>query len=162
ASNNASSTSTAAFTVTPDTTAPTSQSAAVTGGYYTSLSVPVSLANGSDSGSGIDASSAVVLRASATLTNGSCGSYGSYQPFTVTAATDDSESGIQNVAFPALAGITGGGTVTSSPYQQSYSWTASSSASGAQTATASNNAGLTAGGDFTVTPDTAAPTGQNA
>src|SRR3989442_9895589 len=45
--------STDAFTVTPDTTAPSGQSAAVTGGYYSSLSVPVSLGNGSDSGSGI-------------------------------------------------------------------------------------------------------------
>ena len=45
-----------------DVTAPTGVSATVTAGYYTSLSVPVTLANGSDSGSGVDATTGIVER----------------------------------------------------------------------------------------------------
>ena len=60
-------------------------------------------------------------------------------------------------AFPALAGMTGGGDDSSSPYQDTYSWTASSSANGSQSVVSHNNAGLTAGSSFTATPDTAPP-----
>jgi large repetitive protein len=82
--------------------------------------------------------------------------------FSVDATTADPESGIDNVSFPALAGVTGGGADTSTPYSSSYDWTATSSASGSQTVTAHNNAGLTASASFTLTPDTTAPTGMAA
>jgi hypothetical protein len=82
--------------------------------------------------------------------------------FTVDAATSDPESGIEKVTFPAVTGMSGGGDDLTSPYQGVYDWTSSTSATGAQTATARNNAGLTANGSFTVTPDTSAPTGQTA
>jgi len=81
--------------------------------------------------------------------------------FTVSATSSDAESAIAKVAFPALAGMTGGGDDLSSPYQGAYDWTASSTASGAQTATAHNGAGLTRNGTFTVTPDTTAPSGHS-
>ena len=77
--------------------------------------------------------------------------------FAVDATTGDAQSGIDKVAFPALTGMTGGGDDSSSPYQDTYSWTASSSASGAQGVVAHNNAGLTASSSFTATPDTAPP-----
>ena len=70
--NNAGLTSSTTFTVTPDGAPPTGQSAAVTAGYFTSLSVPVSLQNGSDALSGIDPATAVLERETATLANGSC------------------------------------------------------------------------------------------
>src|SRR5439155_5328926 len=74
--NGAGLTGTSAFTVTPDTTAPSGESVALVGGpYYTSLSVPLTLSNGSDAGSGLDTSSAIVERDSATLSGGTCGSF---------------------------------------------------------------------------------------
>ena len=79
--------------------------------------------------------------------------------FTVDAATSDPQSGIDRVSFPALGGMTGGGDDSSSPYQATYDWNASSSASGSQTVDAYNNAGLSSNSSFTVTPDTAPPSG---
>src|SRR2546428_6522456 len=51
-------------------------------------SVPLSLDNGTDSGSGIDTASGVVERASAALTAGSCGSFGSWAPVSLSAGAD--------------------------------------------------------------------------
>src|SRR5262249_59146163 len=58
------------------------------GPYYTTLSVPLTLANGSDSAAGINASSGVVQRASATLSNGACGTFGSYSTVTLVGGAD--------------------------------------------------------------------------
>ena len=64
------------FTLTQDATAPTGQTLALVGGpYYTSLSVSLSAGDGSDGGSGLDTSSRLYERDSATLTNGSCGAF---------------------------------------------------------------------------------------
>ncbi len=80
--------------------------------------------------------------------------------FTVTSSPTDAQSGIQNVVFPALTGFSsGGGTVSSSPFTTTYAWSGAVGASGSQTITATNNATLTNIAGFTVTPDTAAPTG---
>src|SRR5437868_8312670 len=65
----------------------------------------------------------------------------------------------RSISFPALGGMTGGGDDSSSPYQATYDWTASSTASGAQTVTAHNNAGITSTASCTLTTDTAPPTG---
>jgi hypothetical protein len=91
-------------------------------------------------------------------TNPQAGKSGSFQ---ASAAPTDAFSGIQKVNFPALTGFTsGGGDVTSSPYQTSYAWSgAGATASGSQTVTATDNATLTATAGFTVTPDTTAPSG---
>ena len=58
--------------------------------------------------------------------------------------------------------MTGGGDDSSSPYQGSYTWDNTTTASGSQTVTATNGAGSTATATFTVTNDTTAPTGQSA
>src|SRR5205823_1552856 len=76
--------------------------------------------------------------------------------FTVEGTSSDAQSGIQKLTFPAITGLTGGGDDTGSPYQGSYSWTATTTASGAKTVTATNNAGLTNTDSFTLTPDTTA------
>src|SRR5207245_11155309 len=77
------------ITISADSTAPSGQSVDLPGGpYYTTLSVPVSLANGSDSGPGIDAASGIVERAEATLSNGTCGSFGSYAPVSLAGGAD--------------------------------------------------------------------------
>ena len=242
ANNGAGSTATSTFTVTKDVTAPTGQSVSLSGGpWYSGLSVPLTLGNGSDGGSGIDTSSGVVERASAPLSGSACGSFGSWStvtlaggadttvasgncyryrytisdnvgntsspstassdakidttapgapvltlsessplsyvsgttlyynaqgsntaPFTVDGTSTDPQSGIQKLNFPAVSGMTGGGDDSSSPYQGSYTWTNTTSASGAQTVTATNGAGSTATSTFTVTKDVTAPTGQTA
>ena len=81
--------------------------------------------------------------------------------FTVAAENvTDSETGIDQVGFPALAGFGGGGGVDHpGPYQTSYSWTSSSTASGSRAVTAYNGIGLSSTSSFTVTPDLDAPTG---
>ena len=241
--NGASSTATATFTVTKDITAPTGQSVSLTAGpWYTAASVALTLDWGTDGGSGLDTSTQTVERDSATLSNGSCGSFsGSWSAVTLTAGADttvtsgncyryrirvsdnvgntsanstatadakidttapsapgltlnessalsyvsgstlyynaqgsntasftvdgtstDAQSGIQKLNFPSVSGMTGGGDDTSSPYQGSYTWTNTTSASGAQTVTSTNGAGTTAIATFTVTKDTTAPTGQSA
>ena len=71
--NNAGMTSTGSFTVTPDAAPPTGQSADLVGGpYFTALSVPLSIGDGSDTGSGVDAGSGLVEREAATLSNNTC------------------------------------------------------------------------------------------
>lgn len=82
--------------------------------------------------------------------------------FTVGASSTDNDSGMLNMIFPALTGFTAGsngGTDTISPYSTTYAWTGAVGAAGAQTVTATNNSTVTNTGTFTVTPDTAAPTG---
>src|SRR6266511_2131571 len=69
------SSSDATYTIAADTTAPSMTAPSVTAGYFTSLSVPVTKNGGSDGGAGIDASTTILQRDTATLTNGSCGSF---------------------------------------------------------------------------------------
>src|SRR5262249_53055020 len=87
--NNSSSTATATITITPDGSAPTGQSASLAGGpWYTSSSVPLTLDNGTDTGSGVDPASVVVERQQATLSNGTCDTFGSWSSVTLTAGAD--------------------------------------------------------------------------
>ncbi|HEY8501243.1 MAG TPA: hypothetical protein VIL21_01025, partial [Solirubrobacterales bacterium] len=89
--------------------------------------------------------------------NAQAGKSGSFQ---AAATSSDSDSGLSKLNFPSLSGFSGGGgDVSSSPYQTTYSWSGAVSASGSQTVTAYDLAGLTATAGFTVTPDTTAPTG---
>ena len=81
---------------------------------------------------------------------------GSSRNVTVAATTTDAESGIAQVAFPAVFGSDGSDD-TSPPYSTSYSWSAGASATGAKSVTATNGSGLTASSSFTVTPDSAGP-----
>lgn len=79
ATNHAGSTSAAAtFTTSIDNAAPTGGSVSYPNGYVTSLSVPVTFTTGTDAASGPATGSGVLQRASATLTNGTCGSYSAF------------------------------------------------------------------------------------
>jgi hypothetical protein len=79
ATNNAGVTSAAgAFSVAADSTAPSGGSVSYTNGYFTSASVPVSFAPGTDSGSGVNAPSGLMQRAAASLTAGTCGAFGAF------------------------------------------------------------------------------------
>src|SRR5439155_26267952 len=65
--------------------------APVGGPYYTSLSVPLTLSDGSDAASGLYTSSAIVERDVATLSGGSCGSYsGSWSTVSLVSGADTS------------------------------------------------------------------------
>ena len=65
-----------------DKTAPTSGSIAYTNGYFTSASVPLTVNDGTDGGSGISTATRTFQRQSATLLLGICGIYGSFSPIT--------------------------------------------------------------------------------
>jgi Chitobiase/beta-hexosaminidase C-terminal domain len=82
-------TGTAAFTVTADSTAPSGQTVALSGGPgYSTPSVPLVIVNGTDTGAGVDSSSGIVERASAALSNGTCGTFGSYAAVTLSGGAD--------------------------------------------------------------------------
>ena len=93
--NGAATTSSGSFTVTPDTTAPTGQSVSLSGGpWFATDSVDLTLANGSDSGAGVDSSSGVVERASATLSGSTCGSFsGTWITVTLAGGADTTVTG---------------------------------------------------------------------
>src|SRR5262249_37141866 len=71
-------------------------------------------------------------------------------------------SSLTTVDFQAIPGMTNSGTDSTAPYQDTYSWTFSTSASGAFDVTVhdSDPSSLTAVAAFTVVPDTTGPTGQ--
>lgn len=82
---------------------------------------------------------------------------GSAGGFSVTAATDDPESGVARVEFgPLGAGWTGGGSATSAPYAATYAF-GSDAEGGLATVNAINGAGLETSAALTVEPDAAAP-----
>jgi uncharacterized repeat protein (TIGR01451 family) len=83
ATNNATLASAAAgLTLASDVTAPATGNVTYTDGYYTSASVSVSFARGTDGGSGVNATSGLLQRAEATLTGGACGSYSGFATIT--------------------------------------------------------------------------------
>jgi chitobiase/beta-hexosaminidase-like protein len=83
-------TATDTLTIGADSTAPTGQGVTVTGGPWFGGSVPLALVSGSDSGSGVDATRSVVERASATLANGVCGTFGTFAAVTLSGNADKS------------------------------------------------------------------------
>jgi hypothetical protein len=81
-------TSIASYTWLIDTTAPSGGSVSYTNGYLTSASVSVTLTQGADSGSGVNAGSGILQRSTSPLSNGSCTGFGSF----LTIATNPSLS----------------------------------------------------------------------
>ena len=75
----------------------------------------------------------------------------------------DSETAIKHLSFPSVVDLTGGGTNdTGSPYEDTYSWSNTTSGSPTGSVTATNNASVAGSGtSFTLTSDTAAPTGHS-
>ncbi|HXY84198.1 MAG TPA: Ig-like domain-containing protein [Gaiellaceae bacterium] len=229
ASNGAGATASSSFTVTSDSTAPTTTIlcngvACLTGTYYTSSPVHVTLSANDGTGSGvqriryttdgtdpspvngndyigtIDVSTTTTIKfrsydnvgneeavgsqtilfdttpptgPTLTLTENpnSAGQYVSgttlfYRPgstgtFRVGAATSDPETGIASVSFPAIANVTGGGSVTSAPYQSDYTWNSTTSDAASHNVVATNGSGMTSSASFTLTPDSTAPTSQS-
>lgn len=86
-------TSTATLTIANDVTPPSGHSVALAGGpWLSSLSVPLTLGGGSDSGAGVNAASSTVERASATLSAGSCGGFGAYASVALVGGADSTVS----------------------------------------------------------------------
>jgi hypothetical protein len=79
--------------------------------------------------------------------------------FAVTVDADAAPDTVTKVHFPTISGMSGGGDDTTSPYVMTYSWTASTSASGDQTVTVTDSTAATKDATFTVTP---VPTVKNA
>lgn len=69
---------------TEDTTAPSGGSVSYSNGFSNATSVSVTVSDGSDGGSGLDTSSRIIQRRSATLTGGVCGSFGSFSSISLT------------------------------------------------------------------------------
>ncbi|MEP7167548.1 MAG: LamG-like jellyroll fold domain-containing protein [Candidatus Woesebacteria bacterium] len=67
-----------------DVSPPTGGSITYTDGYYTATSVALTVNDGTDTGSGIDTSSRIIQRKFATLTSGTCGTYGLFATITPT------------------------------------------------------------------------------
>ncbi len=87
------------------------------------------------------------------------GATGAGSTITVAAPTvADPDSGIAQVAWPAPAGFTGGGTDATAPFGTAYTWTTATGA-GAQTVTATNGSGLAGAASFTLVRDVTAPVG---
>ncbi|HTL23333.1 MAG TPA: chitobiase/beta-hexosaminidase C-terminal domain-containing protein, partial [Mycobacteriales bacterium] len=82
--------SSTAFTVVADTTAPAVTAPSVTAGYYTSASVPVTVNTGSatDGGSGVDATTSILQSESGTLSGGICTWSGTWNSVTLTGGND--------------------------------------------------------------------------
>jgi hypothetical protein len=129
-------------------------------GNTVSISTTVKVDTSGPSAPSVSLSSAsgnTYLSGTTVYLNAQAGKSGSFQ---ASATSTDSDSGILKLNFPSLSGFSGGGgDVSSSPYQTSYSWSGAVSASGSQTVTAYDNAGLTSTASFTVTADTSTPTG---
>jgi len=78
------------FTISGDAAAPSGQAVNLTGGPWFAGPVPLTLVPGTDTGSGVDASRAVLERASAALTNGVCGTFGTFAAVTPSSGSDTS------------------------------------------------------------------------
>src|SRR4051812_5823564 len=122
------SSSNAPYTLTADTTGPSVPAPTVTAGYYTTLSVGVSLGSVTDTGgSGPKASTFVVQRDAIALSNGSCGVFtGSWSTVTLSGGNDTTvtsgncyryrENASDNVSNPTTSGASNTAKVdTSAP-----------------------------------------------
>ena len=91
ATNSTAMTASDTVTISADSAPPTGQAVTLTGGpWFTGSSVPLTLVTGTDAGAGVDAARSVVERASATLTNGACGPFGTYAAVTLSGTADTS------------------------------------------------------------------------
>ena len=107
------------ITMVSDTTAPTVAVPSVTAGYVTALSVPVGVGTVTDSGSGVSTSG--VLRASAALSGGTCGAFGSFTEISLTDGSDTSVLSNTCYQYQQQATDNVGNTTTSTPIQHRQS-----------------------------------------
>jgi Chitobiase/beta-hexosaminidase C-terminal domain len=76
-------------TISADSTPPTGQTIALSGGpWFSTPSVTLTIGAGTDTGAGVDSNRGVVQRASAPLTNGACGTFGSFATVAVSGGSD--------------------------------------------------------------------------
>ena len=77
------------FTMTRDVTAPSFAGAPTAGGFYNTLSVPVTTTTATDAGSGLDATTYTVERDSGTVASGACTWSNTWVTVTLTAGSDN-------------------------------------------------------------------------
>jgi len=86
---------TTSLTFTNDCTAPATGSVSYTNGSVTTQSVPITLANGTDGGSGINTAGTQLQRASVAMTNGACGpTYSSFSTIATAPALSYSDTSV--------------------------------------------------------------------
>jgi Bacterial Ig domain/Bacterial Ig-like domain/Bacterial Ig-like domain (group 3) len=88
---------TQSLTFVGDTTSPAGGSISYAGGYTTVASIPITLDDGTDLQSGIDVASSgseLLQRASATLTSGACGGFGSYTTIATHPGASPTDTGV--------------------------------------------------------------------
>jgi hypothetical protein len=109
-------TSTATVTLTNDSTAPSGQTVTLAAGpTYGAASVGLTLVRGADAGSGVDAASGVVQRASAAYANGTCGTFGAYATVTLVSGADASVLGGNCYRYQYLVSDNVGNQAASAP-----------------------------------------------
>ena len=81
--------------------------------------------------------------------------------FRVAADAQDPHTGVSSVNFPSIPNVTGGSSQTSSPYREDYTWSASTTNAASHDVVATNGAGATTPEPFTLTQDSAGPSGQS-
>lgn len=91
------------ITISADSAAPTGQGVALVGGPWFAGQVPLTVTPGSDGGAGVDASRALVERASASLTNGVCGTFGTFAAVSLSSGTDTTAAGGNCYRYQAKA-----------------------------------------------------------
>ncbi|MET0557522.1 MAG: chitobiase/beta-hexosaminidase C-terminal domain-containing protein [Solirubrobacterales bacterium] len=96
ATNNAGGTASSTFTVIPDAVAPSGGTVTHTNGYSTATTLSTTFTKGSDSISGLNAASGILEGATATLSAGICGTFGSF----VLAATNP----VSPLSLPVVTG----------------------------------------------------------
>ena len=92
ATNHAGSNSTASFTATADADAPAGGSVSYTTGYTASSTISVAFSAGADTGSGLDAASALLQRSQAPLANGICSTFDAFVTVAAAPSTPNSDS----------------------------------------------------------------------
>ena len=145
-----------------DGSAPSGGSVSYTAGFYSATSVAVTFGTGTDAGSGVNATAAVLQRASAALqANGSCGTYGGFSTIVTAPTSPYTDSSVvsgncykfqyvvpDNVGNQATYGPGGDAKVKTAPVVTTSSLTPNSSG---HTAVASGTAGTAVGDASSVT-----------
>jgi hypothetical protein len=108
-------TATDPITISGDSTAPAGQAVTLAGGPWFGGSVSLTVAPGTDLGSGVDTSRSAVERAGATLTNGACGTFGAFAPVTLSGTIDSSVTSGNCYRYQAKATDNVGNVSAASP-----------------------------------------------
>lgn len=84
------------FTLTADATGPSGGAISYANGSISTTSTAVTLTNGTDAGSGLNAASGILQRASAPIASGACGSFGAFAQVALDPGPTFSDTGLED------------------------------------------------------------------